>query len=159
MKNNQGFGLIEMLIIMFSALLCLVVCVISYNKYFDEDKEEETTELPSITDENENTDNISDYYEETEETLTKQEKKYKVLEDKMINGAKIYITNNYTVLNDQIIITVNKLIEEEYIKELIDPNNQKNKCNGYVVFKDNNYIPYLNCEGNYKSEGYNADFE
>jgi competence protein ComGC len=159
MKNNQGFGLIEMLIIMFSALLCLVVCVISYNKYFDEDKEEETTELPSITDENENTDNISDYYEETEETLTKQEKKYKVLEDKMINGAKIYITNNYTVLNDQIIITVNKLIEEEYIKELIDPNNQNNKCNGYVVFKDNNYIPYLNCEGNYKSEGYNADFE
>jgi Tfp pilus assembly protein PilE len=158
MKNNQGFGLIEMLIIMFSALLCLVVCVISYNKYFDEDKEE-TTELPSLTDENENTDNVSDYYEETEETLTKQEKKYKVLEDKMINGAKIYITNNYTVLNDQIIITVNKLIEEEYIKELIDPNNQKNKCNGYVVFKDNNYIPYLNCEGNYKSEGYNADFE
>lgn len=159
MKNNQGFGLIEMLIIMFSALLCLVVCVIVYNKTFVDNSQSDLPEVPIIVEKNENTDDIKDYEVEEETLLTKEEQKYKLLEDKMINGAKIYITNNYPIINDQIVVTLNKLIEEDYIKELVDPNNEKNICNGYVVYKDNNYIPYLNCKGNYKSEGYNVDFE
>lgn len=156
-NNNYGFGIIEMLIIMFSALLILIVCTIVYNINFKYEKNPNEDVMPSITSNNENTDKIEDYEKIEEKEIDKS--KYKLLEDELTNAAKIYILNNYPILDDKIIVSLNKLIENNYIDKLVDPDDKKNTCNGYVIYNDNNYSSYINCNDNYISEGYNVDFE
>ena len=160
MKNNKGYSLTEVVIILCTALLILIVCVITYNKNFgnkDEDIGNVSIKL------NINTDNVEDYEvsnEKGELELTKVEKQYKLLEEKMLNTAKNYISINYYNKNDQIIIKLSKLVEEEYMNEIVDPNNKDNTCNGYVIYDGTfDYRAYLNCKGNYKTEGYSEDFE
>ena len=86
--------------------------------------------------------------------------KYKKLLEKMANTAKIYISTNYTGTTDQIVIKTSKLVNDEYMEELIDPDNINNKCIGYIIYDgESSYTPYLNCGKNFKSDNYNESFE
>ena len=159
--NNKGFGLTEMIIFIVASLIILVVCVIVYDQNFGQ----KTTQSYDSSDNNFQIIGDKEETEEVEENdekekLSKTEKQYKELTDKMISTSKIYITDNYTGKTDQIIIKVSKLVEDEYMDELVDPNNEDNTCKGYIIYDgSNNYDAYLNCEGNYVSENYNVDFE
>ena len=178
--NNKGFGLTEMIIFIVSSLIALVICVIVYEQNFGKtiemyNKENEVNNNSSnsnnsnnsnnsefkIVGDNEETKKVVEKVGKTEkEKLSKTEKQYKELSDKLISTAKIYVTENYTGKTDRIIIKLSKLVEDEYMDELVDPNNKEKTCTGYVIYDgSSNYDAYLKCDGNYTSENYNVDFE
>ena len=71
---------------------------------------------------------------------------YKGLEEKLVDSAKKY--------NSKSKISYNKLKELGYINNLKDENN--NECDGYVLYDNNTYTAYINCE-NYITDGYYAN--
>ncbi len=164
--NNRGFGLTEMIVFIVVSLVTLVICVIVYDQNFGKTLEvyDNSDDTVQIIGDNKNIDyeeeNTNKEEQPKTEKLSKVEKQYKELKDKMISTAKIYVTDNYVGKTDKIIIKLSKLVNDEYMQELIDPNNKDNICTGYVVYDGNdNYDAYLKCEGNYTSENYNVDFE
>lgn len=170
--NNRGFGLTEMLIIMGTLILCLVVVVITYNTSFKNDNvdiEDKQTSFESIN-KQENIDNIKDYNInketkeqqekiEKEEKLTKKEQKYKSIEEKLVNTAKLYIDNNYDLKNEEVTISIKKLIEENYISVIKDPMESDKECSGYITYDGSTYKAYLKCGDNYQTGNYKSEFE
>ena len=96
-----------------------------------------------------------------------QQFSYSDLEVRLINSSKKYINAYYqNALTDNadftVIVSSNTLKQENYLTKLMNPKNQK-ECIGYVIFKkvDNyfHYDGYINCNPNYKTEGYQEEYE
>lgn len=83
---------------------------------------------------------------------------YEKIEEKMVNAAKEYYSTRKSRLpkeeDSTIKVTIGTLIDEELLKEIKDPKNKSQTCEGYVEVKrvDGNYsyIPFLTCKGNYE---------
>ncbi len=83
--------------------------------------------------------------------------------DMVESATRNYVVLNYDVLpsNEGEISTVSleKLISEGYVKNVVDPKNQRNNCEGYVNItmvskNDYDFKPYLKCSNNYVSDDY-----
>lgn len=85
---------------------------------------------------------------------------YSSIESKMINAAKNYYNERQEKLPKEdggsVKVTIGTLIDAELIKEIKDPNNKEQTCDGFVQVKkveDNYvYIPFLTCKGNYEPQ-------
>ena len=85
---------------------------------------------------------------------------YSSIENNMKSAAKKYYTDNEDLLPTQIgnsvKVSLDTLIEIEYLKEVKDPNNKNNLCTGYVevvkLEEDYSYVPMLKCKDNYEPE-------
>lgn len=83
---------------------------------------------------------------------------YESIEKNMVNAAKEYYSNKKDALptdsSSSVKVSVGTLIDGELLKEIKDPNNDEQTCDGYVQVKkvDNEYayIPFLTCKGNYE---------
>lgn len=85
---------------------------------------------------------------------------YTILEKKVEDSAIKYI-NKKNIENDTTLaVTIKKLEQEKYLKDIKDLKNKK--CSGYVIItKKNNslsYASYINCD-NYKTLGYDKRFD
>ena len=159
--NNKGFGLTEMLLFIVACLVILVITTIIINQKFNNLNNSATDnniQTQIIGEKSEEVDIIED--DEEEEELTKLEKKYKELTDKMLNTAKIYVSNNYTGRTDKMVIKLSTLIEEGYMDQMLDPDDETILCNGYVTYNGEFYYEtYLRCGDNYQTENYNTELE
>lgn len=85
---------------------------------------------------------------------------YSSIESKMINAAKNYYNERQEKLPKEdggsVKVTIGTLIDAELIKEIKDPNNKEQTCDGFVQVKkvEDNYafIPFLTCKGNYEPQ-------
>lgn len=136
--NNKGWGLNEFLLFILAFFICLVIVIVLYNQLMG--KENKTSIVDPIIS-GDKTD-IGDYIE---------------LEDRITEQAKLY---NNSETEDTIIIKLNNLVKNGYIKKVVDPKNNK-ECSGYVVYNGQNkeYKTYLSCPGNYQTSDYNKDLE
>ena len=83
---------------------------------------------------------------------------YSKIEDKMKIAAQKYYSDRKDRLpkeeNTSVQVSVGTLIESKLLKEIKDPKDKSNICEGYVQVKkvDNEYayIPFLTCKGNYE---------
>lgn len=87
-------------------------------------------------------------------------KEYNNIENNIVTIVRNYTSNKYFYGN-KIIISFTKLIELGYINKIIDPNDSKNECNGYIIYDSQNinYKTFLSCIGNYQTANYNKDLE
>lgn len=130
--NNKGWGLQEMLVL---SLILIVALLISY----------------FILSRNFN-------FLVTEASQTYKEE-YSSYESKLTQQAKNYVKIKYpNRANDLVVVTYNKLKLENYIEEMYDPANNL-ECNGYVLVKGERFTTYLKCGSNYKTRGYNFQYE
>ncbi|MBR1718030.1 MAG: hypothetical protein IJ715_02025 [Bacilli bacterium] len=152
--NNKGFTLQELLFFISLFMMILVVCVVVIDSniakfnvtHIEPNQIKEDVDIESE--------------DKTVSVIDTTIDQYKILLEKMASTAKIYITTNYTGKTDRIIIKTSKLVEDEYMEELVDPIDNTIKCRGYIVYDGYNvYTPYLNCGNNFKSDNYNETFE
>ena len=151
--NNKGFGLTEVIVFIVTSLITLVICVIVYDKNFGNITKVDTSDTTQIIGETVKEEIIDDIN-------TKNNREYMELVEKMVNASKIYISNNYTGKTDRITIKLSKLVGEDYIDQLMDPNDAETICTGYIIYDGVDYYePYLKCGTNYQSNNYNSEFE
>ncbi len=136
--DNKGWGLNEFLMFILAFFICLVIVIVLCNQLMN--KENKTPIVDPIIS-GDKTD-IGDYIE---------------LEDRITEQAKLY---NNSETEDTVIIKLNNLVKNGYIKKVVDPKNNK-ECSGYVVYNGQNkeYKTYLSCPGNYQTSDYNKDLE
>lgn len=84
---------------------------------------------------------------------------YSAIESNMIKAAKKYYSSRENKLPEEDStskVTIGTLVELGLLKEVKDPKNKSNLCNGYVLTKkvDEEYVhtPFLTCKGNYEPE-------
>lgn len=83
---------------------------------------------------------------------------YNSIEKKMVEAARSYYTERQDKLPKEdggsVKVTIGTLIDAELIKEIKDPKNKEQTCDGFVQVKrvENDYafIPFLTCKGNYE---------
>ena len=136
--DNKGWGLNEFLLFLLAFFVCLVIVIILCNQLMNKENKKPIID-PIIS--GDKTD-IGDYIE---------------LEDRITEQAKLY---NNSETEDTVIIKLNNLVKNGYIKKVVDPKNNK-ECSGYVVYNGQNkeYKTYLSCPGNYQTSDYNKDLE
>lgn len=136
--DNKGWGLNEFLMFILAFFICLVIVIILCNQLMNK---ENTMPIVDPIISGDKTD-IGDYIE---------------LEDRITEQAKLY---NNSETEDTVIIKLNNLVKNGYIKKVVDPKNNK-ECSGYVVYNGQNkeYKTYLSCPGNYQTSDYNKDLE
>lgn len=85
-------------------------------------------------------------------------KGYAGIEQKMVTAARNYYQERQNKLpkedGNSVKVTINTLIDAELIKEIKDPKNKEQTCDGFVQVKkvddDYAFIPFLTCKGNYE---------
>ena len=126
-KNNQGWGLREMLFFSGILLLAVIVVAILVNTLYND----LSSSLPN---------NASD----------KNASTYEQVEENLANAAKRYYRAHQEEAGD--LIVSEDLIEENYITvQKLTVNNDI--CDGYVLVEDDVFTPYITCT-NYETEGY-----
>ena len=83
---------------------------------------------------------------------------YEKIEENMVNAAKEYYSTRKNKLpkeeDSTIKVTIGTLVDAELLKEIKDPNNKEQTCEGYVevtkVGEEYSYLPFLTCEENYE---------
>lgn len=136
--DNKGWSLNEFLLFILAFFICLVIVIVLCNQLMNKENKKPIVD-PIISGDKSD---IGDYIE---------------LEDRITEQAKLY-NNNET--EDTVIIKLNSLIKNGYLKKVVDPKNNK-ECSGYVVYNGQNkeYKAYLSCPGNYQTSDYNKDLE
>lgn len=135
--NNRGMGINDIFIFVAVICLALLVAMVLYNKDFKS--------LFSGEDTNKMT--------------------YNEIEESLINAAKNYTDNYYykpLESGDDDYVTVRTLETEGIIQTIIDPNDDKITCTGYVHFfkkEKTTYEPYLRCGSNYETTGYQEKYD
>lgn len=83
---------------------------------------------------------------------------YGALEASVVNAAKRYYNEKYYgTSSDTIIVNVNTLKNSGYLNPIYDSRN--NECNGYaMILNTGTSVAYIRCS-NYKTIGYNYDYE
>jgi hypothetical protein len=145
--DNRGFGLQETLLTIGLMLFTLVIVYIYGNRVF---KDFNTNNTENITEEK-----TEDHIEENqvEEVNEIDITEYEKIEEKLIKAAQKYTFNK----DNTTVISLNKLIKNNLIDKIVDSKN--NECNGYVIYKNNNYKAYLSCGMSYTSYNYNIELE
>lgn len=142
--NNRGFGITEVLLFIGISMFTLIIITIYINNNLTSNdnilKEETSSTIETL-----------------KPTEMKIPEEYLKLENKLKNSAKKYKINK----NQNIIISLYQLKKDGLISKLIDPNDNKISCNGYVIYnsKSKEYTPYVNCNGMYSTNNYNSEFE
>lgn len=77
---------------------------------------------------------------------------YAYYEENMIEAAEEYIGDIELALDNNVIISLETLIELDYIDEIYDIDTN-NKCDGYVDVKNKKLKSYISCD-NYETKGY-----
>ena len=152
--NNKGVTVATMVILILLALCLLTVSTIALNKLIETGDSNIVPDdvKPSLVSKDKSETNKKE--ESNETILTRTEMAYKKLEDKLLNTAKTYVTTkNLNTANLK--ITLDELVSLEYINEIVDPFNRKNKCEGYVTVINDEYNSYIKCGDSYKTENYN----
>ncbi len=136
--NERGGGINDVFI--FLAVICLAVLVtmVMYNK------------------------TIKDLFSGDDTTKMT----YNEIEESLINSAKNYTDNYYykpLENGDNDYVTVRTLETEGIIQTIIDPEDDKITCTGYVNFSKEDdqttYEPYLRCGSNYETTGYEEKYD
>ena len=140
--NNRGFGLSELLAFIGLFLFILVAVAIYGRVKLGNDS---FYTQPDVDVKDISTDEVS------------IEKEYIILENKLKDASKKYSINK----NNDAVITLKELQNANLINELEDPNDKNVLCNGYVVYisSNNQYLPFINCNGRYMTESYNFEYE
>ena len=126
-KNNQGWGLREMLFFSGILLLAVIIVAILVNTLYND----LSSSLP-----NNDSDKNASTYEQVEENLA--------------NAAKRYYRAHQKEAGD--LIVSEDLIAENYITvQKLTVNSDI--CDGYVLVEDDIFTPYITCT-NYETEGY-----
>ena len=142
--NNRGWGLQTMLLMVCVLALALIISFILLRDSFGV-----LFQGNSIFD------------NEKDKTSEVSNNEYQKLEKNLENSAKRYVDAFYKdglVENNPIIVTVFSLVNENLLKQPVDPKNKTEACKGYVRFtlKEGKviYEPYLKCGSNYQTKGY-----
>jgi len=77
---------------------------------------------------------------------------YAYYEENMIEAAEEYIGDIELALDNNVIISLETLIELDYIDEIYDIDTN-NKCDGYIDVKNKKLKSYISCD-NYETKGY-----
>ena len=126
-KNNQGWGLREMLFFSGILLLAVIVVAILVNTLYND----LSSSLPNSDD-------------------NKTGSTYEQVEENLVNAAKRYYRAHKDEAGD--LIVSEDLIAEGYITvQKLTVNNDI--CDGYVLVDDEVFTPYITCT-NYETEGY-----
>lgn len=134
--NNKGFGLGELFAIILVVCVALIVSATYYKRFSNEtDVKKESKK----------------HVEKVELTFD-----YNILENNIKNAAKEYLSKQNLDKSLSLIITSKELKDNNLLKDFKD---NKTECTGYVVYKNNDYIPYIWCKGNYATDGYNTNLE
>lgn len=140
--NNKGWSLSTLLGFLTLFGIILVLVAILYNESFS-----------NITDKN--AEMVS---ESIEDEIEIDEKKYIEFENKLVKAANKYIEKKQMkTIKNKIIISLNDLINNNLIKEIIDPRTN-NKCMGYVIYEEKPK-GYVSCIGSYQTYNYDEEFE
>lgn len=82
---------------------------------------------------------------------------YDSLERQVVSAAEKYYNENYSEINDTIVVTTSTLKSKGYLSPLYDYRDKE--CNGYaVILKTGNIVSYIKC-GLYKTSGYSESYE
>lgn len=144
---NKGFGLNELIIFLVLFVIILIATSIALSKTFDK----MSTQEPQVKNDEpiENKIIVSD----------KTNDIYSQIKTKMENATKIYLDENKNLKKEQAIIRLSTLINKKYMEQIIDPENDKKLCDGYVIYNGNeDYDTYLKCS-DYESKNYNINLE
>lgn len=144
MKKN-GFGIVAMFALIVVFALCLCISAFFYQKFNHEEKT--IIEDIPLKKDNNSLGTITSMYD------------YSILEQSIKNAAKNYLNDNKLNESLSLIISSKDLIEKNYLSNFYDLADEKNLCNGYVVYKSNKYTPYIWCKGSYATEGYDVNLE
>lgn len=138
--NQKGFGIKEFIIVISVIFIAMIVIMSLYQSMVSEEKE--TIEEPK-----------------KEEKIT-----YQDLEQELKKAAERYQNDTYSgnSLDTEVwSLSYSMLKEEKYLDKLIDPNDKKIECTGYVEFIQDkakiSYKPFLKCGSNYETEGYDSN--
>jgi len=123
--NNRGWGLRVMLALSMVLVIALLVVVIVYQDTFGDSLLNDGTSSKEV---------------------------YISLEEKAENAAKDYVIDNNITTNDNMYISISKLVRDNYMNSLMD--NKEHKCSGYVAFDGKSYKAYISCGIYYKTSGY-----
>lgn len=142
--NKKGFGVTELLIFIVAAVVILSTVYIVYLNAF-EHKNIEIDDEPNVMTiiEKANENSLG-----TNSSKTKTTDEHEILEQKLMNTAKNYISNKE--ITYPIKITSDTLIEEGYMTTMKD---KKGECSGYVTYNNDNYYSYIKCK-EYETIGY-----
>lgn len=137
--NKEGWGLRVELLFILMFLFCLVAATIGLNRL-------------GLIGENDDAPLIKD-------PVSKDDFSYETLENKVSAAAKRYYEDNYSILNqDIVIIRITSLVSGGYMSEIKDGNNKT--CSGYakVINSSGNavYVSYIKCS-KYKTTGYESE--
>ncbi len=117
---KKGFTLIEIIAVILILAIILVIAVPSFNSVIKEAKA----------------------------------KLYKTLNDTVVKTTKTYAAENVHLMpteeGDSIEVTVDELISTGYLKQLTNPEDKEDTCNGYVIItrladEQYAYNPHINC--------------
>lgn len=136
--DNKGWGLNEFLLIILAFSFCLLIVLVLCNQLIGKETKKTNNETIFSGEKSD----IGDYID---------------LEDRITEQAKLY---NNSETEDTVIIKLDNLVKNGYIKKVVDPKNNK-ECSGYVVYngQKKEYKTYLSCPGNYQTSDYNKDLE
>lgn len=142
--NNKGFGLSEMLGILFVFVVCILIILIISAKSFK-------GVIPNST---------VNYQADSSDKDTAELNRvdYTQFESKMEKSAKEYLESRNSFSTEQ--ITMDELIASNNLDPIIDPI-KKDTCFGYVIhsIEENTFKAYLRCPGSYRTIGYDQSFE
>lgn len=142
--NQKGFGLKEFVIIIAVIFICIIIIMSLYQSLVNKNHiEQSETQTES---------------KETEKVT------YQDLENKLEKAAERYQNDTYqgNTQNTEIwTLSYSMLKKEKYIDKLIDPNDKNTECTGYVEFVQDgakiSYTPFLKCDNNYQTQGYDEN--
>lgn len=161
--NNKGWGLWDLILIVVVLGAALVFAFYMANNNLNIPvetgilpKEEETNKEENNKEENKEEQKEENKEENKEETNID---KYKALESKLTLAANSYIKDVYKDKRnaDDVIVTLKKLVDSQYILPIYDIEDNTQKCIGYVdvslIDNELEYASYIKCGDNYQSEG------
>lgn len=138
-NNKKGWGLSSAIIMIFLFICCLLISIYYINKIgFLKNPEK----ISNVT--NDQTNIVDTTYSD--------------LENEVKNASKIYVNKEHIVLGrDTFILTVDRLINLEYLEYLEDPDKIGSTCSGYaegeLINNKEVYKAYINCSS-YYTKGY-----
>lgn len=151
--NEKGFGQVDVIAFIFVILLSITIVSILYHQ-LETDHPSISSDIPA-----------SDFtkVEETdslEEEVTIEASTYQELEDNIAEKSIAYFKTNSTT-NDIETVTLQKLIQNQYIPTIYSIENPEADCLGYVEYDKSNekYTTYLRCGTLYETKGYDMTKE
>lgn len=153
--DSRGWGLQELIVGLSILFFCLLLVVILINQNFKQ--LEQNFGGGNLSSESSGETSQERPEEEPEEGYSS----YKEIEAAMVSAAKKYNTAIYGAdlqEGDNLTVTLNSLIRDDYLEKIYDIKDEDTVCTGYVTFikegSNVSYSPYLKCGKRYQTKGY-----